>query len=261
MSDEINPYQSPVPGEPESASVSGEYSAHIDSSRRPFVPATRWAIATCICLAMDLVLEGGNLLLYARAYQYYTQAAEIPQLDSGMIDYLFQYEVLVLTGINLMQLVTGLLLVRWMYVGHRNLEALGHDQLDTKAVLAVLGWFIPVLNLFCPFIVMREIWWRSDPMAGNTRDSARSSDLVLWWWMVWVSALVTAFWLNWFVTRSESLSQMLLDLRGNLALSVFRMIAAVLLILVIRGIDQNQRERNRRILSGDLVLPPLPSDE
>lgn len=260
MSDEINPYQSPVPGQEEPASAA-EPTVPIDSSRRPFVPATRWAIATCICLAVDLVLEGGNLLLYARAYQYYTRAVENPQLDSSMIDYFFQYEVLVLTGISLMQLVTGLLLVRWMYVSHRNLSALGHDQLDTKAVLVVLGWFIPVLNLFCPFIVMREIWWRSDPLADNTRESARSSDLVLWWWMAWVSALVTAFWLNWFVTRSESLSQMLLDLRGNLALSVFRMIAAVLLILVIRGVDRSQLERHRRILSGDLVLPPLPSDE
>jgi Domain of unknown function (DUF4328) len=95
----------------------------------------------------------------------------------------------------LLTIVVHIWLMIWMYRCHRNLESLGHRELDSKHIWVILGWFIPVLNLYCPFQVMREIWWRSYPLAENAADSAPASHLVFWWWLLKLTAVLT-----WYLT-------------------------------------------------------------
>jgi len=89
--------------------------------------------------------------------------------------------------------VANLFLIAWTYRCHRNLESLEHRNLDSKHIWALLCWFFPVLNLFCPYQVVREIWWRSHPLAANTPESAPASHLVFWWWLMRMTALGTVF--------------------------------------------------------------------
>src|SRR5688572_6359973 len=50
----------------------------------------------------------------------------------------------------------------WVYRTYRNLPALGAEGLNYSPGWAVGYYFIPVLNLFRPFQVMRETWRASD---------------------------------------------------------------------------------------------------
>ena len=44
-------------------------------------------------------------------------------------------------------LVAHLFMIAWTYRCHRNLESLGHRELDSKHIWALLCWIVPVLNL------------------------------------------------------------------------------------------------------------------
>lgn len=93
---------------------------------------------------------------------------------------------------KLLDIVVQIVLMTWMYRCHRNLESLGYLKLDSKHVWVILCWIIPVLNLFCPYQVMREIWWRSNPAAGESVDTAPPSPLVSWWWLLFLATIATA---------------------------------------------------------------------
>jgi hypothetical protein len=80
-----------------------------------------------------------------------------------------------------------LLIVFWMMWVHRtyrNLRPLGADGLSYSPGWAVGYWFIPILNLFRPYQVMRETWRASDPRHGGGTQwmgVAAPSALGAWW--------------------------------------------------------------------------------
>jgi len=54
-------------------------------------------------------------------------------------------------------LATAGAFVPWLYRVHKNLSSLGARKLDCTSGWAVGLFFIPILNLFRPFQVMREV--------------------------------------------------------------------------------------------------------
>lgn len=89
----------------------------------------------------------------------------------------------------LMFVITGILFLVWMARAHANLQNLGASGLRHSPVWAVVGWFIPIANLWYPFSVMRETWRASDPEFphGEWRN-APSSPLIPLWWALWIVA-------------------------------------------------------------------------
>lgn len=106
-----------------------------------------------------------------------------------------------LIGILQMLVAVGTIIafLAWFHRSHKNLPSLGNFGLKYSPGWAVGGFFVPFLNLFRPFQVMREIWHGSDP-AGFSRDTAPDGSrirntlgapaLVGFWWMLF---LVTSF--------------------------------------------------------------------
>jgi len=72
----------------------------------------------------------------------------------------------------------------WIYRAAKNTRALGATGLNASPGWAVGSYFVPIVNLFAPFIAMKEIWRASlDP--GNWQ-AARSTPLLGWWWFLWI---------------------------------------------------------------------------
>ncbi len=141
------------------------------------------------------------------------------------------------------------LLIIWMWRVAKNAELSGRDRPRFSPGWTIGGWFIPFANFVIPVLVMQDLWRASDPtvLRGDSdwRRTKGSALVGIWW----AAHLVAVFR---FASASESDSRSDLEnLRraDNLAAfgSVAAIAAAVLLVLVVRGITRRQEA----LLGGD----------
>jgi len=162
MSEEVNPFQSPKATTP-------PQSVGVDRGdvRKPVVPFasghTRavWIVAL---LAIGMVID------LVGASSCYLEIQLLSRADSGGIVTMEQAnandirQALVGLGQMAVYFATVVAFLMWMHRAHRNLPALGAQNLKYSPGWAVGGWFVPFLNLVRPYQVMGEIWRESKPV-------------------------------------------------------------------------------------------------
>lgn len=118
----------------------------------------------------------------------------------------------------------------WIHRLYRNLPALGAAQLRFSPRWAVGGWFVPILNLWRPYQVMREIWQQT---------LAQPVGVLGWWWAAW---LISNFVSN--VSFRSNLSGGSNDVLDAVR-DILDAAAAILAILIVRRITAWERRRVR----------------
>jgi hypothetical protein len=78
----------------------------------------------------------------------------------------------------------GLAWLLWQHRAHANLRALGARGLRFTPGWAVGWWFVPLANLFMPYLAVRELWRAS--VAGARHEGRTSGLLVPAWWGTWL---------------------------------------------------------------------------
>lgn len=95
------------------------------------------------------------------------------------------------TVYSLIHAVFNLLLVffflRWFYRACRNLETRSGRSLTHSPEGALVAWFVPILNLFCPYKTMKELFAET----GKHFGSAPRSGWLRGWWALWVVCAVS----------------------------------------------------------------------
>ena len=83
-----------------------------------------------------------------------------------------------------------MLALRWLYLANANARALGATDLMGWPGLAVGWFFIPLANLFMPYMTLRDMWRAS----ANPRDwqAASAPAVILIWWVCWLAAGIAA---------------------------------------------------------------------
>lgn len=72
------------------------------------------------------------------------------------------------------------LIGRWIYIANSNARQLGAQGMEFTPGWSVGWYFIPIANIWKPFLAMREIWKASHRPAAW--QSAPGSPLLGWWW-------------------------------------------------------------------------------
>ncbi|MHC4974407.1 MAG: DUF4328 domain-containing protein [Planctomycetota bacterium] len=96
----------------------------------------------------------------------------------------------------------------WIPRANRNARALGATGMVFSPRSCVIWYLIPILNLFVPYLAMKEIWLASDPSGAWQRRKA-SLLLPLWWGLFLLSILASFAAYGWqphdnFCTPSDS---------------------------------------------------------
>jgi Domain of unknown function (DUF4328) len=127
--------------------------------------------------------------------------------------------------------------------------------LQVEGISNIPGWavgcyFVPIANLFRPYIEMQEIWCASDP---EQLDRPRSwqkcppTNLIRFWWISFLAASFLSG-LGFMGADPDLDIADLSPIWAMYGLSNLCMVAAgTLLIFVIRGVTQRQRERYARL--------------
>ncbi len=145
----------------------------------------------------------------------------------------------------------------WFHRAHRNLPALGNRRLEYTPGWAVGAWFVPILNLFRPYQIMREVWKGSDPENLQTSypGGAGGSAMVGWWWALFIVMGVSGNMTN-INSTDRSLDGLITTSWTLIVSSLLSLPAGLLAILMVRAVDANQQQRYQLFLDQAAAAPP-----
>ena len=242
----------PLEGELRSAPVGAvgtAASAHLYRSPRK---RAIWTLVFLVTFGVTLIVSFFSTLL------------EIDLLERAVAgEYLSNAEITanddredVIRGFYILALIaTAVAFLFWIHRASANLGSLGAQGQRFSPGWALGWWFIPIMNLFRPYQVIREIWIGSDP-------DVTSPQLASWlspWSRPPVPALLKLWWALWIITNfvgyaafpeGETMDQVLTADWVSLGAYAIELVATVLAVVMVRQLTKRQDEKYRRILTG-----------
>lgn len=141
-----------------------------------------WLLGACAFLAAAGLLTGvlqHLLLAQAQAGELLTEAAEANDLRVALVE----------AGQALGLLASAVAWLVWVHRAYANLPLLGTGRLDHSPGWAVGCWFVPVLCLYRPYQITRELWLRSRDGNAVAEVKAASVPLIFAaWWTAWIAS-------------------------------------------------------------------------
>jgi len=158
---------------------------------------------------------------------------------------------------RLAQIATAMCFLVWIYRAHRNLPALSAHNLTYSPGWAVGGFFIPVLNLVHPYLVIKEIWKASSSEAdisdGVSWQDTKTSPLLGVWWSAWVVANILGQTVLWLSSSEKNVSAFINITWLAITSYVIGIIAAALILFLVREIDARQKEKISHLMGLSLA--------
>ncbi len=178
------------------------------------------------------------------------------------LDDLLQFFVGLGTLLVYVALVVAFLV--WLHRASKNVPALGNPKSKVEFTPGwAVGWFfIPLANLVMPYRAVREVWEKSDPAVRSESDvmftPPSSGGLLLAWWVCWIASNVVSN----IAVRLQADAHTYDAARSVAGVVIFSdlidILAAVLALLVVSGLDRRQRERSRHVTYLPHRPPPPP---
>lgn len=146
-----------------------------------------------------------------------------------------RYTIIFVAQLALLAVTTAAFLF-WVYRAYKNLaviQLLAKPRLTPEA--AIEGFFVPGLNLYRPYEVLRQLW------AGGSHSGNEASWLVGAWWGAFVGSWVIGL-VGWLLSTSGPLggTQRIV---WSIVSQVIWLAAAMLGVALVRGIDLMQKEK------------------
>ncbi|WP_420121026.1 DUF4328 domain-containing protein [Nakamurella sp.] len=105
---------------------------------------------------------------------------------------------------------------------------------------AVGGWFVPVVNLWFPFTIARDILAGSRPPGSADRSG---QTVVTLWWIVWIVQLVLGVAYRGMTRDPRTIDDYVTIANTGVAISVVDLVLTVLAVLVVRLLTGLQERR------------------
>jgi hypothetical protein len=194
---------------------------------RPYASAAGRATFAVVSLAV--VVAGYALWIVADLVAIAIYASAGGRANSGQRDL-----IAILVGfcglIVLLAFVTSTVAVcMWMHRVYRNLPVVGATGLKYSPAWAAGAWFVPILSLFRPYRIVREIWQVSTP-------GVPWGVVNLWW-----ALFLTANWSGVLVGRTSFGGG--LDEWLDAGVNVIAIVAATLMLVIVRRITAGQERQ------------------
>ncbi len=136
----------------------------------------------------------------------------------------------------------------WLYRVSKNLAPLGLQDQRFSSWWAIICWLIPIIMLFRPYQVVKEIWKGSlpglYPEVPVSSIEVPTSPLLGPWWATWlIGGFIGNFVTLTFFRGPETLQQFITADLASIAADSFLLIALVLVVTLIWQITANQEGR------------------
>ena len=148
-------------------------------------------------------------------------------------------------------LITSLLsliyFLMWFRRAYNNLHLFGSPNLSLKEGWAVGAWFVPLINVVWPYLIMREIWRETQSMFRSPGEnfSVRKFSIGNWWWGLNMLSLVISL-IQHFLGVDRKTSSLGTRLFFDGSSVILLIIESFLLISMVRQISIWDEEMNSR---------------
>jgi hypothetical protein len=210
----------------------------IEAAKNKAAKRAWWAnalVGACVLLS---VISIGSALLQIRLLGRIDAGETISESETARND-------LVYGGIGLIQavvyLTAAVVWLMWLHSAYGNLFLVGRRAADETPRWAVGCWFIPFLNLYRPYRVVKELWLRSANMNMelSVQDQPAPS-LASVWWGVWILGSIVGRFLSRRMLKAETVDSLIEATWLGMVDDLITILAGVLAILVVRRIQQFQ---------------------
>jgi hypothetical protein len=125
------------------------------------------------------------------------------------------------------------LFILWFRRAYNNLNRSGRTVTQFDEGWAAGAWFVPFLNLGRPYQIMKEIWEKTQQVTTNLLIY-RKSDIVGWWWAIWIIGNVASNIAN-RAERASSISELMTATYISATADFIQLISIVLVIVIIKS--------------------------
>jgi hypothetical protein len=151
-------------------------------SYRSISKITKWLVMLSIATIVIALINTGAFF----ALNYRTRDAQLQGTD---LVFLIIAALILVIGI-----VALIVTLYWFYRANKNIHAFGTKEVSSP-IMAVVWWFIPILDLWKPHSVAQQIWKASNPqiILSNSiewKNSPRSNIIIFWWVLFLLSIFI-----------------------------------------------------------------------
>ncbi len=166
----------------------------------------------------------------------------------------------------LLAIITGVIFLRWLFLSHSNVGALGATNTVFTSGWAIGWYFIPFANLWKPYQALSETFEASHPDHLENWWDARRPDILPLWWGLWILSAVVGRFLVRSGQNAESLEDVLQVSWMTLGVDIVYLFLCVVAILVVGKLHSWQTQKHERLqaavaASGAEILASAPPPE
>lgn len=147
-----------------------------------------------------------------------------------------------------MYIVCVVLFIMWFRRAYNNLNLSGREYTKFGEGWAAGAWFVPFLNLGRPYLIMKEIWEKTQQATENL-ISIKSNKIVGWWWVLWIIYNVGSYITLKLLSIGEEIDGLLKSTIAALVFNFFEMAALILLIIIIKNVAVFERNLQHSLLN------------
>lgn len=152
--------------------------------------------------------------------------------------------------------VTVVFFAMWIHRASSNLDPLGAQNQRFSPGWAVGWWFVPIMWLWRPYQVVKEIWLGSDPYyVGGKANQWKEAPVwrwLGWWWAAWILSGVV----GWSTFRGFYSAETLEDIKGADQAGIFADVLfiaiSVLAVFLVRVISSHQESKYGAVFAANL---------
>lgn len=112
-----------------------------------------------------------------------------------------------ITSVYLIFLLTSVLaFLIWVHRAYKNLPAFGYKPKTTPG-MAIIYFFIPIVNFVAPYQCLKEIWIGSYSALHDNQQKIKTG-FVLWLWLIWIFKVMAGSEVSSLLEKSETIQQL-----------------------------------------------------
>lgn len=136
-------------------------------------------------------------------------------------------------------LITAILFSTWINRAHHNVRGFGANAMSITPGWAVGYFFVPIFNLFKPYVAMSELW-RASRSPDDWKNN--SNGIVPWWWLLWIVSAVGGR-ITTQVSKVANDVKSLIDATWlDIVMSLLAVVLAIVALRMIRRIQSMQED-------------------
>ena len=134
--------------------------------------------------------------------------------------------------------------IQWFRRGYFNL----HQRVNTLSYSegwAAGGWFVPIISLYYPYRIMKEMWRETDYIISKNNSTYRSNtniSIVGWWWTLWIIVEFVGRFVAKYSLRADTIDELLTSTLSSMVQSVMSIALGLVTIKIVKEYSQKETQ-------------------